>query len=95
MGKLQFANQVAALGLAAANGQADISLAVNRPLDGHLVLELDGQELVYSGVSLLPGQAHRQAIDLGDDVPDSGRLTLRLESNGMVLAGHSAEFNLK
>ena len=95
MGRLQYANKMAALGLTAGGGQAHSSVAVTRPLAGEIVLLLNGQEISRHSAKLVPGQARQDSIALGDAVPNSGRLILRLESNGNVLAEHSAEFNLK
>jgi Domain of unknown function (DUF5107) len=96
LGGLRFANATAALNLEAGGGQARLAAAAVRPWSGDVVVLLDGQERWRQGVSLLPGQPFRKTVPLGDNVPQVGSLTLRLEApGGVVAAEYSANFTLK
>jgi hypothetical protein len=96
LGGLRYANSVAALNLATADGQALVGVAVPRSWNGDLVLLLDGQEHWRREVSLLPGEPLQDQIPLGTDVPQRGTLALRMEAtDGAVTAEYSAEFDLK
>jgi hypothetical protein len=95
LGGLRYANDMAALNLAASAGQARVAFAVTQPWSGEVMLFLNGQERWRQAVSLVPGQPFQESLPLGDDAPQSGRLTLRLEApGGTVLAEYSADFNL-
>jgi hypothetical protein len=96
LGGLRYANDAAALNLAAGSGQALVAVTVPRPWSGDLVLLLNGQEHWRQEVSLLPGQPFRNQIALGADLPQTGKLTLRMETpDGTVTAEYSAESDLK
>jgi hypothetical protein len=96
LGGLRYANDTAALNLAAGSSQAQIAVAVTRAWSGDVVLLLDGQERWRQEVSLRPGQPFRDQVPLGDGAPRSGKLALRLEEpGGMVTAQYEAEFNLR
>jgi hypothetical protein len=91
MGALRYANSLVALNLGAGGGQAQVAVAASRPWSGDLVLLLNGQERWRQGVSLVPGQPFRGAVPLGADAPQTGRLTLRLETGD---GGLAAEYSL-
>jgi hypothetical protein len=96
LGGLRYANGAAALNLAIRADQALVAVGVPRPWNGDLVLLLNGKERWRQGVSLLPGQPLQHQISLGTDVPQTGKLTLRMETpDGTVTAEYSAEFDLK
>lgn len=96
LGGVRYANDMAALHLSAGEGKARMAAAVTRAWAGDAVLLLDGRERWRQGVSLRPGIAFRQAIPLGEDAPQSGRLTFRLEGpGGTAVAEYSADFNLR
>ena len=95
LGGLRYANELVALNLSAGSGQAEIALAVTRLWSGDMVLLLDGQEYTRQAISLAPGTTHQQTIDFNETAPSSGRLTLRLEIDGTIVAEYSAEFNSK
>lgn len=96
LGRLRFANAIAALDLTAAQGQARLAVAVARPWSGRVILLVDGQEHWQQAVSLVPGPAFRQTVSLGDHPPQEGRLTLRLQaSDGTIVAEYGANFGLK
>ena len=86
LGRLCFANTVAALSLSAGGGQAKVGVAVPRPWSGRLLLLLDGQELWRQVVDLQPAQAFRATVPLDDGVPATN-LILRLEgADGQAVA---------
>jgi hypothetical protein len=94
LGGLRYANGKAALNLAASAGQVRVAFAVTQPWSGEAMLLLDGQERWRQAVSLVPGQPFEEGLALGDDAPQSGRLTLRLEArDGAVVAEYSADFS--
>jgi len=96
LGGLRYANATAALNLAAGGGSAQVAVAVARTWSGDIALWMNGQERWRQGVSLVPGQPFRSAIPLGEDAPQTGRLTLRLEApNGAVVAEYGADLKLK
>jgi hypothetical protein len=104
LGGLRAANATAALnlalskaeGLAAGGGLAHLAVAVPRAWSGDVVLLLDKQEIWRRSVALAPGQPLRESVPLGDNVPNSGRLALRLVApDGSVAASYSAQFDLK
>lgn len=96
LGRLRYANDLAALNLTAGRGEAQVAVAVTRPWSGNLVLLLNGQERWRQGVSMLPGQPLHSTIGLGGDAPQTGRITVRLETaDGTVTAEHSAQLNLR
>jgi hypothetical protein len=96
LGGLRYANGMAGLNLEAGDGQALVAVAVPRPWSGDLVLLLDGQEHWRQGVSLVPGQPFANQIALGADVPQRGRLALRMETpDGTVATEYGSEFDLK
>jgi hypothetical protein len=96
LGGLRSANGRAALNLTVGGGQAQVAAAVATPFSGDAILLLNGQVIWRQGVSLVPGQSYRAAVPLGDQVPQSGRLALRLEApGGAVEAEYGAEFNLR
>jgi hypothetical protein len=96
LGGLRCANETAAVNLSAGGGQAVVAVAVPRAWSGDLALSLDGQEFWRQAVSLRPGQPSLSMVDLAADAPDSGRLTLRLETaEGAVLSECSADLALK
>jgi hypothetical protein len=96
LGGLRYANATAALNVAAGDAQARVAVAVTQPWSGDLVVMLNGKEQWRQGAALVPGQSQRFAIPLGDNVPQRGRLTLRLEaSGGTVVAEYSADLELK
>jgi hypothetical protein len=96
LGGLRYANSTAALNLTAGAGQAQVAVAVTRSWSGDVVLYLDGQQFWREGVSLVPGQPLRRAVPLDDSAPQRGRLTLRLEApGGVVAAEYSADLDLK
>jgi hypothetical protein len=96
LGGLRSANARAALNLWASDGEAHVAVAVTTPFSGDAVLSLNDQEIWRQGVSLVPGQPFRAAVPLGDQVPQPGRLALRLEEpSGVILAEYSAESNLR
>jgi len=88
LGALSYANEIAALSLAAGGepAQASLALAVTRPWSGEVVLLLGGQERLRQPVTLGPGQPFRVDLPLGGELPQVGRLTLRLEAVGGALA---------
>ena len=95
LGRLRYANEIAALGLTAGEGQAHVSATPTRPWKGELVLLLDGQESWRRAVSLVPGTSFRVPVSLGGVVPQRGRLDLRLVAvDGAVAAEYGAEFDL-
>jgi hypothetical protein len=94
LGGLHYANGTAALNLSASKNQAQLAVVVSRPWSGDLVLLLNGQERWRQGVSLVPGQPYRGAVDLAD-LPQTVRLALRLEkADGMVTAEYNTELGL-
>jgi hypothetical protein len=96
LGGLRYANALAALNLAAGDAQAEVAVAVTRSWSGDLVLLLNGKERWRQGVSLLPGESRPITVPLGDNVPQTGRLTLRLEApDGTIATEYSADFDLK
>lgn len=96
LGGLRYANEVAALNLAAGNGEVQMAVAVARPLRGDAVLLLNGQERWRASVYLVPGQPMKSSVPLGAEVPQTGRLTLLLEGpGGEIAAEYGADFNLK
>ena len=96
LGGLRYANGMAGLNLEAGDGQALVAVAVPRPWSGDLVLLLNGQEHWRQGVSLVPGQPFANRIALGADVPQRGRLALRMETpDGTVATEYGSEFDLK
>jgi hypothetical protein len=96
LGGLRCADEIAAVNLSAGGGQAHVAIAVPRGWSGDSVLLLNGQERWRQSVSLQPGQPFLGTADLGTDVPETGRLTLRLEApDGTVLSECSAELDLK
>jgi hypothetical protein len=96
LGGLRYANGTAALNLGAGGGQAQVGVAATHHWSGDLVLTLNGQERWRRAVTLLPGRPLREMISLGNDIPDTGRLALRLETvDEGVAAEYSAEFKLK
>jgi hypothetical protein len=96
LGGLRYANSEAAFNLAASNGQVRVAVAVPRAWSGDMSLLLNGQELWRQSTALIPGPALRQTISLPGDVPQTGRLTLRLERpGGGGSAEYSADFTLK
>jgi hypothetical protein len=93
LGRLDFANEVAALGLAADHGRAWISVATSRPWRGDLVLLQDGQERWRQPASLLPGQAFQDQVILEDPGPRAGFVMLRVEgSDGELLAEYGTNY---
>ncbi len=96
LGGMRSANAKAAMNLSAGGGQAQVAATVTTLFSGDAVLTLNGQEIWRQGVSLVPGQPLRTAVPLGDQVPESGRLVLRLEApGGAVEAECGAELNLR
>jgi hypothetical protein len=96
IGGLRQANRTAALNLEAGGSQAQIGAATTRRWQGQVVLLLDGQERWQMSTILSPDQPLRQSISLEPDVPDTGRLTLRLiNPDGGIAAETSADFRLK
>jgi hypothetical protein len=96
LGGLRYANGTAALNLTAGGGQAQVAVAVTHSWSGDLVLSIDGQERWRQDVSLVPGQPLLSTVALGDNIPQTGRLALRLEApDGAVTAEYSMESNLK
>lgn len=93
---LGYANRTAALDLRAEAGQAQIAVAVVRPWSGDLVLLLNDREDWRQDVSLLPGQPFRSTVSLGTAVPQTGRLTLRLEApDGSVDAEYGTQLDFE
>lgn len=96
LGGLRYANKTAALNLSAGDGQAQVAVTVVRPWSGDAVLLLDGKERWRQRISLAPGQPFQALVPLGDDLPQTGLLALRLEApDGTEVAKYSAKFNLK
>ncbi len=96
LGGLRYANGLVALNLTAGSGQAQLAVTTTRPWSGDLVLSLNNQERWRQGVSLRPGQPFSGVVPLGADIPQGGRLTLRLEvPDGGIAAEYSLEANLK
>ncbi|MFC2030314.1 DUF5107 domain-containing protein [Chloroflexota bacterium] len=96
LGGLRYGTDLAALNLEAGGGLAQVAVATTRTWSGDAVLLMDGRELWRRGVSLEPGQALREDVPLGDSVPQTGRLVLRLEEpGGKVAAEYGAEFELE
>jgi hypothetical protein len=96
LGGLRYANKAAALNLAAGAGQARIGVAVTRAWSGAVVLLLDDQEVWRQEVSLMPGKPFRELVPLGEGIPQTGQLALRLEgADGAVVSQYGAEFNLR
>ncbi|MGQ9599081.1 MAG: DUF5107 domain-containing protein [Anaerolineae bacterium] len=93
LGRLRFANATAALNLSATSGQARLAVAVTRPWSGDVILLVDGQEHWRQEVSIVPGPAFRHVVSLGDDAPQEGRVTLRLQApDGTIVAEYGADF---
>jgi len=96
LGGLRYANASAALNLAAGNAQARVAVAVTHSWSGDLVLMLNGKERWRQGAALLPGLPFLATVPLGDNIPQKGRLTLRLEApDGTVAAEYDADLDLK
>jgi hypothetical protein len=96
LGGLRYANVEAALNLATGDGQALVAVAAPRPWNGDLVLLLNDQEHWRREVSLLPGEPLQVQIPLGAEVPQTGKLTVRMETpGGAVTAEYGAELDLK
>jgi hypothetical protein len=96
LGGLRYANVEAALNLATGDGQAIVAVAAPRRWNGDLVLLLNGQEQWRREISLLPGEPLQVQIPLGAEVPQMGKLTVRMASpDGSVTAEYSAELDLK
>ncbi len=96
LGGLRYANEVAAVNLAAGDAQARVAVAVTHAWSGDLVLMLNGKEQWRERAVLVPGQPHNITVPLGDNVPQTGRLTLRLEApDGTAAAEYSADLGLK
>jgi hypothetical protein len=96
LGGLRYANSEAALNLTAGGGRAQVAAVVTHPWSGDLVLLLDGQEIWRQSASLSPGQPFREAVALGNGIPETGNLTLRLEAqDDAVLAEYGTDMNLK
>jgi hypothetical protein len=96
LGGLRYANGSAALNLAASASQVQVAFAVTQPWSGEAILLLDGQERWRQAVSLVPGQPFEESLPLGGDVPQSGRLMLRLEApGGTMVAEYSADFDFR
>jgi hypothetical protein len=96
LGGLCTANANAAMNLSVGGGVAEMAVAVVRPFSGDAVLSLNDQEIWRRGVSLIPGQPLRASVSIGEQVPESGRLALRLEAlSGAVEAEYGAEFSLR
>jgi hypothetical protein len=95
LGRLNYANNLVALGLTAHDGQADVAVTTNRPWQGDAILLLDGQERWRRAVFLAPGQPFRDLAPLGDDLPQTGLLLLRLQApDGVVVAEYGTSFGL-
>jgi hypothetical protein len=96
LGGLRYANGTAALDLSAGGGQAHLAVTVVRPWSGDVVLLLDGQEYWRQRASLLPGEPFRSTVPLGSEVPQSGRITLRLQAlDGTVDVEYGTESTFK
>jgi hypothetical protein len=96
LGGLRYANDIAALNLAAGGGQVEVAVAATRAWSGDVVLLLNGQERWRQGVTLLPGQPFRAAVPLGNDAPQAGQLALRLQApDGVLAAEYVAELALR
>jgi hypothetical protein len=96
IGGLRQANGTAALNLRAGGGQVQIGVAATKRWQGDVVLLLNGQERWRVSTTLTPGQPLWQGVPLGQDVPETGELTLRLIApGGGVPAQYSAPFRLK
>ncbi len=96
MGGLRYANRTAALNLAASGGVADISIAAPRAWSGDAILLLNGEEKWRTSVILLPGQPLRTSVPLGEGIPETAHLAVRLEGpDGMVAAEYAANLRLK
>jgi hypothetical protein len=96
LGGLRYANGVAALNLSADDAQVRVSVAANRSWSGDLVLMLNGTEKWRQSAALLPGTPHRVTVPLGDNVPRTGQLTLRLEApDGTIAAEYGTDLQLK
>ena len=96
LGGLRYANGTAALNLTAGGGQAQIAAAVIYRWAGDLVLSIGDREHWRERASLAPGQPFVSTVALGDDIPATARLTLRLEElDGTVAAEYGTELNLK
>ena len=96
LGGLRCADEIAAMNLSAGRGQAQVAIAVSRSWSGDAVLLLNGQEQWRQSVSLQPGEPFLDTAALGSNVPETGRLTLRLElPEGTVLSECGAELDLK
>jgi hypothetical protein len=96
MGGLRCADDTAAMNLSSGGGQARLSIGVPRSWSGAGVLLLNGQEQWRETLSLQPGKPYLGTLDLGTSVPDTGQLTLRLETtDGATLSECSAKLGLK
>jgi hypothetical protein len=96
LGGLRYANDRAALNLEASDGRVQVAVAVTRAWSGDVVLLLNGQETWRRGIALVPGQPFRDSVSLGDGIPQTGHLAIRLEgSGGVVVAEYDTESNLK
>jgi len=96
LGGLRCADEISAMNLSAGGGQARVAIAVPRSWSGDSVLLLSGQERWRRAVSLQPGQPFLGTVDLGNDLPATEQLTLRLEtSDGTILTTCSAELGLR
>ena len=96
IGGLRQANGAAALNLEAGGRQAQIGVATTRLGQGQVVLLLAGQERWQMSTTLSPGRPLWQSVSLEPDVPETGRLTLRLIGpDGSILAEYSADFRLQ
>jgi hypothetical protein len=96
LGGLRYANGTAALNLTAGGGQVQIAVAAIHSWTGDLVVLIGEQEQWRQRASLVPGQPFVSTIALGDGIPSTGRVTLRLEElDGAVAAEYSTELNLK
>jgi hypothetical protein len=75
---------------------ADIAVAAPRAWLGDVILLLNGEEQWRTSVTLLPGQPFRTSVPLGDGIPDTGQLTVRLEGpDGALAAEYTADLRLK
>jgi hypothetical protein len=73
-----------------------VAVAVTHSWSGDLVLMLNGKERWRQGAALLPGLPFLATVPLGDNIPQKGRLTLRLEApDGTVAAEYDADLDLK
>ena len=96
IGGLRCADEIAAVNLSAGGSQAHIAIAVPGSWSGAAVLLLNGQEKWRETLSLQPGKPFVGTADLGASVPETGQLTLRLETaDGTTLSECSAELGLK